>query len=180
MASPSLKAGVVQAPGLLFDMNKLFEAHVARLEEANVGPDCIVHTQGPYRYLATEGQTEVFLLRPDITVCHAGQGGAASKVLRLVDAKWKRLDPRTSQFGVDRADIHQMLAYALRYGCDDVELVYPMPFNSEAFGSAPVFKVNASGLSKPINIRVKLVPLGAAAPCGPSEPITPIAEQHLA
>jgi len=53
MASPALSAGASQAPGLLFDMNKLFEAHTARLEQAGAGLEHMVLTQGPPRHLAT-------------------------------------------------------------------------------------------------------------------------------
>ena len=93
MASPAISAGASQAPGLLFDMNKLFEAHAARLEEAVAGRDRIVHMQGPPLPLATNGEVDAFMLKPDITVWHVGRDGAAAGIDRVVDAKWKRLDP---------------------------------------------------------------------------------------
>ncbi len=127
MASPALSSGSSPAPGLLFDMNKLFEAHTARLEEAKVGLERIVQTQGPPLHLATHGQTNAFLLKPDITVWHVGKDGSAAGIDRVVDAKWKRLDPHAPDFGVDEADVYQLLAYALRYGCTALELAFPMP-----------------------------------------------------
>jgi 5-methylcytosine-specific restriction enzyme subunit McrC len=161
MASPAMSAGASPAPGLLFDMNKLFEAHVARLEEASAGTDRIVHMQGPPLHLAARGSVDVFLLKPDITVWHIGQHGAASRIDRVVDAKWKRLNPHVPDFGVDEADVYQLLAYAVRYGCTDLELAYPMPEGSNAHTVTPRFELTAAdfGLTGKITITVKLIPL---------------------
>lgn len=158
MASPALRAGASQAPGLLFDMNKLFESHTARLEQAGAELDHIVLTQGPPRHLATNGQGDAFLLKPDITVWHVGHDGAAAGIDRVVDAKWKRLNPQASDFGVDRGDVYQLLAYALRYGCTSLELAYPQPVSTENFVRPPVFKLQAAGLAGSVTIKVKLVP----------------------
>ena len=163
MASPALSAGASQAPGLLFDMNKLFEAHSARLEEAGAGPDRIVQIQGPPLSLATHGQVEAFMLKPDITVWRVGHDGAAANIDRVVDAKWKRLDPQAADFGVAEADVYQLLAYALRYGCTSLELAYPRPSGNENFVHLPVFKIQAEGLVGSITIKVKLVPLWPAS-----------------
>jgi 5-methylcytosine-specific restriction enzyme subunit McrC len=162
MASPALSAGASQAPGLLFDMNKLFEAHAARLEEAGAGPDRIVHLQGPLLPLATHDQVDAFMLKPDITVWHVGDDGAAAGIDRVVDAKWKRLDPHAADFGVDETDVYQLLAYALRYGCTSLELAYPQPSDTENFVPPPMFKLQAAGLVGSITITVKLVPLWSA------------------
>lgn len=159
MATPALSAGASQAPGLLFDMNKLFEAHVAKLEEVGAGIDRIVHTQGPPIHLATHEQADAFLLKPDITVWHVGQDGAAAGIDRVVDAKWKRLAPQAADFGVDEADVYQLLAYALRYGCTALELAYPQPSGTENSVRPPVFKLQVAGLVGSITIKVKLVPL---------------------
>lgn len=161
MASPALSAGESPAPGLLFDMNKLFEAHAARLEELGGGSDRIVRTQGPPLHLATRGDDDVFRLKPDITVWHINQDGAASTIDRVVDAKWKRLDPHASDFGVDEADVYQLLAYALRYGCQRLELVYPAAVpDSDGLRERPVFNIAAIGEARlPIEIRVKTVAL---------------------
>lgn len=161
MASPALSAGASQAPGLLFDMNKLFEAHVARLEEAGAGVDRIVHTQGPPLYLATRGLDDMFLLKPDITVWNIGPDGAASSIDRVVDAKWKRLDPQAPDFGVEGADVYQLLAYALRYGCTALELAFPKPDDLADQTSSPVFDIDLAdqGVISSLRVRVKLIPL---------------------
>ena len=159
LATPALSAGASQAPGLLFDMNKLFEAHVTRLEEVGAGIDRIVHTQGPPIHLATHEQADAFLLKPDITVWHVGQDGAAAGIDRVIDAKWKRLDPQAADFGVDETDVYQLLAYALRYGCTSLELAYPQQSGTENSVRPPVFKLQVAGLVGSITIKVKLVPL---------------------
>lgn len=164
MASPAMSAGASQAPGLLFDMNKLFEAHVANLEEAEAGADRIVHWQGPALPLATSGSVDAFALKPDITVWHVGQEGPAAGIDRVVDAKWKRLNPLAADFGVDEADVYQLLAYALRYGCSSLELAYPRPPATESFSAPPVFKLQAAGQASNITIKVKLVPLWSLLP----------------
>jgi 5-methylcytosine-specific restriction enzyme subunit McrC len=163
MASPAMSAGASPAPGLLFDMNKLFEAHAARLEEAGARPDRIVHMQGPPLPLATHGQVDAFMLKPDITVWHVGHDGAAADIDRVIDAKWKRLDPQAADFGVDEADVYQLLAYALRYGCTLLELAYPQPSGTENFVQPPVFELHVAGLVGSITIKVKLVPLWSAS-----------------
>lgn len=160
MASPAMGSGAVQAPGLLFDMNKLFEAHTARLVAAEVGTDRIVHLQGPRLSLAVHGQVDAFLLKPDITVWHTDNDGSATVIDRIVDAKWKRLTPDAADFGVDEADVYQLLAYALRYGCTSLELVYPQPDGTQTCSPPPAFQLQAGGdMLGSVTIKVKLVPL---------------------
>jgi 5-methylcytosine-specific restriction enzyme subunit McrC len=170
MASPAMSAGATQAPGLLFDMNKLFEAHVAKREEDAAGTDRIVHKQGPPLHLAARGATGVFLLKPDITVWKVDQNGAASGIDRVVDAKWKRLKPALPDYGVDEADVYQLLAYAMRYGCSALELVYPMPDGLETQLPPPAFKILTAGgdQNTEIVVTVKLIPLWTRDMSNPS------------
>ena len=170
MASPAMSAGATQAPGLLFDMNKLFEAHVAKREEDAAGPDRIVHKQGPPLPLAARGTTDVFLLKPDITVWKVDENGAASGIDRVVDAKWKRLNPALPGYGVDEADVYQLLAYAMRYGCKTLELAYPMSDGMAALIPPPAFRILTAGggPKNEIVVTVKLVPLWAGEMSTPS------------
>lgn|GEM_PF-626265 len=157
MASPAMSAGASQAPGLLFDMNKLFEAHVANQEEASAGAGSIVHRQGPPLPLATHGQVDAFVLKPDITVWHVGPDGAAAGIDRVVDTKWKRLTPRSADFGVDEADVYQLLTYGARYGCKKLELAYPKPNDAGQLTDAWEFQLHADGLGGNITIKVRLI-----------------------
>lgn len=160
MNSPAMSAGMTHAPGLLFDMNKLFEAHVSSLEEAAAGDRYVVHRQGPAEALATQGGQHAFMLRPDLTVWHAVEGGTRKEILKVIDAKWKRLDPYATHWGVDQADVYQMLAYAVRYRCNRLELVYPISNQPAQHGrELPVFKVAMGDLSQEIEVQIKTVPL---------------------
>ena len=74
-----------------------------------------VGLQSPVKNLATAG----FQLRPDVTV----QSG--DECVAIFDAKWKRLDFAEPNSGVSSADAYQMNAYASRYRCKRLALVYP-------------------------------------------------------
>jgi 5-methylcytosine-specific restriction enzyme subunit McrC len=76
------------------------------------------------------------------------------------------LDPHASDFGVDEADVYQLLAYAARYGCTSLELAYPQPVGTDDFTQPPVFKLQAAGPLGTVAITIKLVPLWSAAASG--------------
>jgi 5-methylcytosine-specific restriction enzyme subunit McrC len=160
--SPAMSSGTTHAPGLLFDMNKLFEAHVAKLEDDAAGPDQSVVRQGPPLHLGVRDATNVFLLKPDITVWKVDQNGARLGIDRVVDAKWKRLNPYVPDYGVNEGDVYQLLAYATRYGCTNLELAYPMPDGEKVQIAPPTFKISSSGndVSKALEIKIKLVSIG--------------------
>lgn len=156
MASPSLSTGFTQAPGLLFDMNKLFEAYVGNQVEAQSSDAFHVQRQGPAAPLAMmAGDTEAFLLKPDITVWHATMDGSPTHLSRILDAKWKRLNPQMENWGVAQADIYQLLAYAIRYQCAQLELVYPAPSSVMDTTTLPVFRI-ATDQSAPFDIQIQI------------------------
>jgi 5-methylcytosine-specific restriction enzyme subunit McrC len=47
------------------------------------------------------------------------------KIVAILDAKWKRLDLAEPNSGVSSGDAYQMNAYATRYRCKRLALVYP-------------------------------------------------------
>jgi len=104
----------------------------------------------------------------------------ATGIDRIVDAKWKRLDPYASDFGVDEADVYQLLAYAMRYDCRSLELAYPMPIGTDGFEQPPVFELLSAGLSSTVVVRVKLVPIWSAAASGIEREAAPFAEAETA
>ena len=159
LTSPALSTGMARAPGLLFDMNKLFEAYVSGRVERASGDKFVVHRQGPAHALAVHGTSDAFMLRPDITVWETDSDGGAGEINRVLDAKWKRLDPQEAQWGVDQADIYQLLAYAVRYRCTELALVYPQPSTEPGVSDdLPLFEIADGGLGS-INIQVTTVPL---------------------
>ena len=162
LTSPALSTGMARAPGLLFDMNKLFEAYVSGMVERAQGDNFVVHRQGPAQALAAHGSADAFMLRPDITIWQTDSDGGAGDIYRVMDAKWKRLDPHEAQWGVDQADIYQLLAYAVRYGCTQLELVYPQPgVGLSASDGLPMFEIADSALGS-VRIQVTTVPLWAS------------------
>jgi 5-methylcytosine-specific restriction enzyme subunit McrC len=78
-----------------------------------------VELHGPRRYLAESGGGSEFALLPDISVWDG------DRIIAIFDAKWKRLDPALSNFGVSPADAYQLTAYASSYDCRRVVLVFP-------------------------------------------------------
>ena len=116
---------------LLFPMEDVFEDFVTAAVRRHQR-DFTVHAQGPMRQLATDGAGEdAFRLKPDIVLSDRAQ------VRFILDAKWKRLDPRAPNHGVSRDDAYQLFAYGRRYGCRRVVLVYP---RTTAFHEPIIFR----------------------------------------
>ena len=116
---PDVRIGDAAGSALLFNMEKLFEQVLGlRIRHA-----CQMHgdgrlsvgRHGPVKNLATAD----FRLRPDITI----QSG--DECVAILDAKWKRLDLAEPNSGVSSGDAYQMNAYASRYRCKRLALVYP-------------------------------------------------------
>lgn len=116
---PDVRIGDAAGSALLFNMEKLFETvlglrirHACQTEH---GGRLSVGLQSPVKNLATAG----FQLRPDIAI----QSG--DETVAILDAKWKRLDLGEANSGVSSGDAYQMNAYASRYRCKRLALVYP-------------------------------------------------------
>lgn len=116
---PNVTAGGAHALALMFDMNKVFEGYVTwRFRQSFRG--CQIRVQGPRLFLAkNQARQDVFQMRPDIAVMQDG------KVRLIADAKWKVLSPEERRLGISQSDMYQLAAYARRYACDRMMLVYP-------------------------------------------------------
>lgn len=116
---PDVRIGDAAGSALLFNMEKLFETvlglRIRHACQVQAGARLTVGLQSPVKNLASAG----FQLRPDITV----QSG--DECVAIVDAKWKRLDLGEPNSGVSSGDAYQMNAYASRYRCKRLALVYP-------------------------------------------------------
>jgi 5-methylcytosine-specific restriction enzyme subunit McrC len=124
LLSPNLRAGAQEAPELLFDMNRLFEAAIASvLRRRSCGTDMRVATQETGRHLAVLQHTSsqpMFALRPDLVMRDAGV------VVAVGDTKWTRVDVNAGGWMVpSEAHAYQMQAYASVYPCDEFVLLYP-------------------------------------------------------
>jgi 5-methylcytosine-specific restriction enzyme subunit McrC len=124
-----LAAGDLSTFAFTFDMNQLFEAFIInfiRRHRAEILPpdiqtcELLPQSHGATKYLARRGSKSVFLLKPDLVFRdHLVQFPL------LLDAKYKRLDKADAKLGVSQADFYQMHAYARRYNCNRVLLLYP-------------------------------------------------------
>lgn len=177
LLAPSLRAGSQQAPALLFDMNRLFEAAVtaeARRQSRGIH-GMSVDSQDTSRCLGTlvshERVEPAFQLRPDLVF---RRGGA---VLAIADAKWKPVFP--DQHGRLRpgdADLYQMHAYASAFACNELQLIYPWHAGltraqpseirlPQVQGQAPVLRVNCIDVyDDKLPLRVGSWPIAASRP----------------
>lgn len=111
-------SGDSNAIALLFPMEKLYEAYVAKYAKKVFGEKgYTVHTQYKSEHLFEEPNR--FLLKPDIVL-------KKDKNTIVMDTKWKRLiNNESKNYGISQADMYQMYAYSKKYESDDVWLLYP-------------------------------------------------------
>ena len=96
----STTTGLSEGFSLLFPMNDLFEEYIGRCLKVALSPrDVQLQHKAHFAIKAPERR---FQLRPDIVI----DGNI------IVDTKWKQLDTGKQNFGVQQADIYQLLAYA--------------------------------------------------------------------
>lgn len=163
--SPLTGAGGYHAPSLLFPMEAVFEAFVAKHLARHLAQPFNLKTQARSFSLVMHRGQDWFRLKPDLLV----QASGANRL--VLDTKWKLLDGRKAtgadKYGLDQGDFYQLHAYGQSYldGHGDVVLIYP---KTAAFNEAlPVFGFpKSSGLRLwvlPFCLRDKLLLL---PPCG--------------
>jgi 5-methylcytosine-specific restriction enzyme subunit McrC len=110
--SPDISSGTENVLGILFDMNKLFEAYVLlKLQQAAEKNELIKVVQGQASKKFWSGKT----IRPDIVL----ELTSGEKV--ILDTKWKNRQNGSP----DDSDLKQMYAYNLHFGAKVSLLVYP-------------------------------------------------------
>lgn len=112
------------ASSLLFPMETLFEAYVAklvRIQAATMGWKATVQDNGIWLY----DTPKRFRMQPDIVLRKSGCQPV------ILDTKWKRIDNVLND-GISQADMYQMYAYQHRYGASKTILVYPRHEGVEA------------------------------------------------
>lgn len=110
----STNIGANSGIALLFPMNDLFEAFVARSLKRAL-PERDIRIQDTGKFVLSDGTNKLMYLRPDIVM----DGDT------VIDTKWKRLDAQKSDLGVSQADVYQMLAYGHAYKAKRLILLYP-------------------------------------------------------
>jgi 5-methylcytosine-specific restriction enzyme subunit McrC len=145
--SPLTGSGHHTAPSLLFPMEAVFEAYVAKHLPRQLAAPLILKTQACSHHLVRHREKNWFRLKPDLLVRNS------ERDLLVLDTKWKLLDGLkangTDKYGLAQSDFYQLQAYGLSYlgGIGDVVLIYP---RTAAFADPlPVFdfpKINGMRL----------------------------------
>ena len=115
-------SGDTNARALLFPMEKVYEAYVARNMDMIFGEyGWEVSAQDRGYYLFEEDYRQIFALRPDLVVTRPN----GQRI--IMDTKWKRLNSnQEANYGISQADMYQMFAYSKKYQTPDIWLLYPM------------------------------------------------------
>lgn len=136
--SPMTGSGSHTAPSLLFPMEALFEAFVAKHLQKQVGSGFVLKTQARSLHLVRHQEQNWFRLKPDLLI----HDDHANRL--VLDTKWKLLDSvkanGSDKYGLSQADFYQLQAYGQSYmdGNGILALVYP---KTAAFDQPlPVFK----------------------------------------
>lgn len=136
--SPLTGLGNHEAPSLLFPMEAVFEAFVAKHLTKQVRRPLTLKTQARGCHLVRHQDKNWFRLKPDLLVRDEEEN------LLVLDTKWKLLDSLKSngsdKYGLSQSDLYQMQAYGLNYlqGRGNVVLVYPKTSAFQA--SLPAFE----------------------------------------
>ncbi|MFO7760895.1 MAG: hypothetical protein R6V20_04715 [Desulfobia sp.] len=120
---PDVLVGHNSCMTLLFDMNRLFESYVSGVFRKSAWMSGKkLRLQGPQKHMVRriDRDKQLFLMRPDMVFLDSNNRSEA-----IMDAKWKILDEREKKLGISQADLYQMAGYAMRYGIDNLALVYP-------------------------------------------------------
>lgn len=123
--SPLTGTGRNRAPSLLFPMEAVFEAYVAKHLAKQLAQPFILKTQTRSFSLVRHQGRNWFWLKPDLLV----RESVNNKL--VLDTKWKLIDGSrangTDKYGLAQADFYQMHAYGQSYldSVGDVVLIYP-------------------------------------------------------
>jgi 5-methylcytosine-specific restriction enzyme subunit McrC len=123
--APLTGIGESSAPSLLFPMEAVFEAYVAKHLARQIVPPLTLKTQARSHHLVRHRERDWFRLKPDLLIQEVEQP------LLVLDTKWKLLDSLksngTDKYGLSQADFYQLHAYGQSYlgGKGDVVLIYP-------------------------------------------------------
>ena len=148
-------SGKNQAPSMLFPMQEVFEAYVAKHLKAQLHPSFDLQKQPRGLSLVRYGDKDKgegwFQLKPDLLVTDS----ASNCMRRVLDTKWKLIDGSEDnsrdKFGLPQADFYQMYVYGQTYlqGDGDIVLIYPKTADFDQ--ALKVFKFPSS---KKLSLRV--------------------------
>lgn len=143
--SPVPGAGQHHVPSLLFPMEAVFEAYVAKHLARQLEDGFGLKTQVSREHLVVHKDENWFRLKPDLLV----QEGTQPRM--VLDTKWKLLDRakgnRFEKYKLSQADFYQLHAYAHLYLKDTGHAVLIYPWTESFCEPLPVFDFkSAEGL----------------------------------
>ena len=120
-------SGTESARALMFPMEKVFEAYVAKFMKkvfGRIGWEVSAQDKGHYLFNSLNGENHKrFALRPDLVVTKNDE----KKSIIILDTKWKSLvNDKGTNYGISQADMYQMYAYSKKYGTSEIWLLYPV------------------------------------------------------
>ena len=134
------------ALSLLFPMEQIFESYVASILKKKL-PNHKVSAQDTWKYLVEEHRgTGKFKLRPDIVI---------DDNVIVADTKWKMVNSSDYywNYWISQPDMYQLYAYAKKYHCNELYLIYPQ--NENFLEGLPEFKYENDILLKAIPYDLK-------------------------
>ncbi|MFA7436425.1 MAG: McrC family protein, partial [Bacilli bacterium] len=134
------------ARSLLFPMEKVFEAYVAKhLKKifSEKGYDVIIQDKKYYLF----DEPKQFALIPDIVI----ENGRGQSI--IVDTKWKSLKVKPNKnYGISQSDIYQMYAYAKKYDSREIWLLYPFSQETKDLGDMEFISYKDGEIEVIINV----------------------------
>lgn len=131
----------------------LFEKYTAKVFSKISSPHGFVskvHPRGAFLFHREQGNA--FEQIPDILLSNFS---GENKV--IIDTKWKSIDVRKKNCGIDNNDLYQVITYAMHYNCKSIALIYP-DLTAETGTSGIIEQINLN-LNSQLKIFVAKVPL---------------------
>lgn len=143
--SPMPGTGKHHAPSLLFPMEAVFEAYVAKHLAGQLEDGYKLRTQVSHQHLVAHKGQGWFRLKPDLLI----QEGNRPRL--VLDTKWKLLDSAKGnsreKYQLNQADFYQLHAYAHLYLKSEGHAVLIYPWTATFVEPLPVFDFrSAEGL----------------------------------
>lgn len=145
-------SGSTSVRSILFPMEKVFEAYVAKMlrkaiikeTEDDYWREWNVRSQYGAKYLF-EAPSNKFRVRPDIVM------KKKDEINIILDTKWKRLvNDYNLNYGISQQDMYQMFAYAHKYNCQNIWLIYPK--NIDMKENIQKFESDCNGLKISVSV----------------------------